>query len=172
MTWLNKNNEKYIYMLNLNVINNLSQIVVYTNPITEVEAYKTKRALMVAVNKNMSTVTIIFGDIEDEHTSEHNQLQLTGVDIIHTNAVSNQFAFIIKSKTLKNEARLVTNDKQLMMNIVKKSFKSKYDVADKYKNHNLKTKSICQDVYNNLYNQYIEKLYQTYKNINEKIKSL
>ena len=166
MTWLNKNNEKYIYMLNLNVINNLSQIV-YTNAITEVEAYKTKNALMVAVNKSMSTVTIIFGDIEDKRS-----LQLTSVDIIHTNAVSNQFAFIIKSKTLKNEARLVTNDKQLMMNIVKKSLKSKHDVADKYKNYNIKIKSICQDAYNNMYNHYIEKLYQTYKNINEKIKSL
>lgn len=162
MTWLNKNNEKYIYMLNLNVINNLPQIV-GNNITTEVEAYKTKNALMVAVNKSMPTVTIIFGDIEDKRS-----LQLTSVDIIHTNAVSNQFAFIIKNKTLKNEARLVTNDKQLMMNIVKKSLKSKYDVADKDKNYNLKTKSICQDVYNNMYNQYIEKLYQTYKNINEK----
>lgn len=166
MTWLNKNNEKYIYMLNLNVINNLPQIV-GNNITTEVEAYKTKNALMVAVNKSMSTVTIIFGDIEDKRP-----LQLTSVDIIHTNEVSNQFAFIIKSKTLKNEARLVTNDKQLMMNIVKKSLKSKYDVADKYKNYNIKIKSICQDAYNNMYNQYIEKLYQTYKNINEKIKSL
>jgi hypothetical protein len=167
MTWLNKNNEKYIYMLNLNVITNLSQIVVNTNAITEVEAYKTKKALMVAVNKNMSTVTIIFGDIEDKRP-----LQLTEVDIIYINVVSNQFAFIVKSKTLKNESRLVTNDKQLMMNIVKKSFKSKYDVADKYKNYNIKRKSICQDTYNNLYNQYIEKLYQTYKNINAKIKYL
>lgn len=163
MTWLNKNNEKYIYMLNLNVI---KQILV-NNTITEVEAYKTKNALMVAVNKNMSTVTIIFGDIEDKRS-----LQLTSVDIIHTNEVSNQFAFIIKSKTLKNEARLVTNDKQLMMNIVKKSLKSKHDVTDKYKNYNLKTKSICQDAYNNIYNKYIEKIYQTYKNINEKIKSM
>ena len=123
---------------------------------------------MVAVNKNMSTVTIIF----KEDQSKPTQLQLTEVDIIHTNVVSNQFAFIVKSKTLKNESRLVTNDKQLMMNIVKKSLKSKHDVADKYKNRNIKTKSICQDIYNNLYNQYIEKLYQTYKNINAKIKYL
>lgn len=163
MTWTNKDNEKYIYMLNLNAINNLSHIV-YTNIITEVEAYKTKKALMVAVNKNMSTVTIIF---EDKYS-----LQLTEVDIIYTNEVSNQFAFILKSKTLKNESRLVTNDKQLMMNIVKKSLKSKHNVAVKYKNYNIKTKSICQDTYNNLYNQYIEKLYQTYKNINAKIKYL
>lgn len=168
MTWLNENNEKYIYMLNLNVINNLSHMLYTTNTITEVEAYKTKKALKVAVNKNMSTVTIIFGDIENKHP-----LQLTkNVDIIRTNAVSNQFAFIVKSKTLKNESRLVTNDKQLMMNIVKQSLKSKHDVADRCKNHNIKTKSICQDMYNDLYNQYIKKLYQTYKKVNAKIKSL
>ena len=169
MTWLNKNNEKYIYMLNLNAIIDLylPQIVVNTNAITEVEAYKTKKALMVEVNKNMSTVTIIFGDIEDKRP-----LQLTGVHIMHTNAVSNQFAFVVKSKTLKNESRLVTNDKQLMMNIIKQSFKSRHDVAEKYKNYNIKTKSICQDTYNNLYNQYIERLYQMYKKVNAKIKSL
>lgn len=166
MTWLNKNNEKYIYMLNLNAIIDLYLLNI--NVITEVEAYKTKKALTVTINKNMSTVTIIFGDIENKRP-----LQLTkNVDIIHTNEVSNQFAFIVKSKTLKNESRLVTNDKQLMMNIVKQSLKSKHDVADKCKNLNIKTKSICQDMYNNLYNQYIEKLYQTYKKVNAKIKSL
>lgn len=162
MTWLNKNNDKFIYMFNLDILGHLDTFYVDKYFVIK----KTSKATTVSVCtiESMSIATI---------TTNTPQaiIYLPNIDVQYTNEITKQFAFISKTTTYNNK-KLITNDKQLMMRSIKKIIKRKITSIEQLRRTTITQNSTLAHTYTTLYDNTIEKLYQIYNTLNEKIKSL
>ena len=179
MTWTNHNNDKFIYMFNLGILGHLDttffvdkyqgiEIKYYGLDGNEMELglNKTNKATTVSVDtKSMSIATITTN-------TPQGIIYLPNIDVQYTNEITKQFAFISKSIMYKNKKTLITNDKQLMMRIIKKIIKNKITRIELLGKNTIIENSTFAYTYTTIYNNTIEKLYQIYNTINEKIKSL
>lgn len=167
MTWTNHNNDKFIYMFNLDILGHLDTFFVDKYQGTDLGLNKTNRATTVSVNtiESMSIAVI---------TTNMPQgiIYLPNIDVLYTNEITKQFAFISKSTTFKDKIKLITNDKQLMMRTIKRAINKKVLRIEELKKTTIRQNSTLTDTYLILYDNTIEKLYQIYNTINEKIKSL
>ena len=172
MTWTNHNNDKFIYMFNLGILGHLDtlnadKIGYYGSDGSKIELglNKTNKATTVSVNtiESMSIATI---------TTNMPQgiIYLPNINVLYTNEITKQFAFISKSATIKDKIKLITNDKQLMMRIIKRVISKKVLRIEELKKATIRQNSTLTDTYTVLYDNTVEKLYQIYKTLNEKIK--
>ena len=167
MTWTNHNNDKYIYMLNLNILGHLDTFFVDKYQGIDLGLNKTNKATSVSVYtiESMSIATITTN-------TPQGIVYLPNINVQYTNEITKQFAFISKSTTYKNKKALITNDKQLMMKIIKKIIKKKIITIEQLRTATIRQNSTLTDTYTTLYDNTVEKLYQIYKTLNEKIKPL
>lgn len=129
----------------------------------DLELSKTNKAVTVSVNTIESSTTIT------TNTSQ-GIIYLPNIDVQYTNEITKQFAFISKSTTFKNKNALVTNDKQLMMKIIKKIINKKITRVEQFGKYAIEQNSTLAHTHIVLYNNTVEKLYQIYKTLNDKIK--
>ena len=169
MTWTNKDNDKFIYMFKLDILGHLDTFFVDKYQGMDLRLYKTNKATTVSVNtiESMSIATITTN-------TPQGILYIPNIDVQYANEVTKQFAFIVELKTLKhkNVSKLITNDKQLMMKIIKKIIKKKIIRIEELRRTAIKQYSTLAHTYTALYDNTIEKLYQIYNILNENIKSL
>lgn len=167
MTWTNKDNDKFIYMFNLGMLGHLDTFFVDKYQGMELGLNKTSKATTVSVDtiESMSIATITTN-------TPQGIIYLPNIDVQYTNEITKQFAFISKSTTYKNKKALITNDKQLMMRIIKKIIKRKITTIEQLRKATIWQNSTLTHLYTHLYDNTIEKLYQIYNTLNYKIKSL
>ena len=169
MIWNNENNNKFIYMLKLGILEHLDTFFVDTFFVDkDLELHKTNKATKVTVDTltSMSIATII------TNTSQ-GIIYLPNIDVQYTNEKTKQFAFITKSKAKAHKEVLITNDKQLMMRIIKKIINKKITRIEEWRISTIRQNySALIHTYLILYDNTREKLYQLYKILNAKIKSL
>jgi hypothetical protein len=134
---------------------------------TDLGLNKTNRATTVSVNTIESmSIAVITTNIPQ------GIIYLPNIDVLYTNEITKQFAFISKSTTFKDKIKLITNDKQLMMRTIKRVINKKVLRIEELKKTTIRQNSTLTDTYLILYDNTIEKLYQIYNTVNEKIKSL
>ena len=167
MTWTNHNNEKFIYMFNLDILGHIDTFFVEKYQGIDFGVNKTNKATEISVDtiESMSIATITTN-------TPQKIIYLPYIDVLYTNETTKQFAFISKSTTYKDKIKLITNDKQLMMKIIKRVIKKKIIRIEELRRITIRQNSALTDTYLILYDNTIEKLYQIYNTINEKIKSL
>lgn len=170
MMWTNQNNDKFIYMFNLGMLGHLDTFFV--------DKYQTYQGMDLGLNKTNRATTVSVNTIESMSIAAittnipQGIIYLPNIDVQYTNEITKQFAFISKSTTYKNKKALITNDKQLMMKTIKKIIKKKIIRIEQLRTATIRQNSTLTDTYLILYDNTIEKLYQIYNTINEKIKSL
>jgi len=167
MTWTNKDNDKFIYMFNLGMLGHLDTLIVDKYQGMNLGVNKTSKAITVSVDtiESMSIATITTN-------TPQGIIYLPNIDVQYTNEITKQFAFISKSTTYKNKKALITNDKQLMMRIIKKIIKRKITTIEQLRKATIWQNSTLAHTYTILYDNTAEKLYQIYNTLNYKIKSL
>jgi hypothetical protein len=134
---------------------------------TDLGLNKTNKATTVSVNTIESmSIAVITTNIPQ------GIIYLPNIDVLYTNEITKQFAFISKSTTFKDKIKLITNDKQLMMRTIKRVINKKVLRIEELKKTTIRQNSTLTDTYLILYDNTIEKLYQIYNTVNEKIKSL
>ena len=155
MTWTNKDNDKFIYMLDLDVLGEDSLLLIKYQAMDS-GLKKTNKAITVSVDtmESMSIATITTN-------TPQGIIYLPNINVQYTNEITKQFAFITKSTIHKNKKALIANDKQLMMKIIKKIIKKKIILLEY-----LRTGYTYPTFYDNV----IAELYQRYKTLNNKIK--
>lgn len=165
MTWTNHNNDRFIYMLNLDTLGHLDTFLVDKYQGIDLGLNKTNKATTVSVDtiESMSIATII--------TNTQGLFYFPNINVLYTNEITKQFAFITERKFYKKNT-LITNDKQLMMKIIKRIIKKKIIRIEELRRTRIRQNSILKDTYLILYDNTIERLYQIYNTINEQIKSL
>jgi len=167
MTWTNHNNDKSIYMFNLDILGHLETFFVDKYQGIDFVISKTNKAARISVDtigsRSNATITI---------NTPQKIIFLPNIDLQYTNEVTKQFAFIAKSTTYKNKKELVTNDKQLMMKTIKKIINKRITRIEQFRRDTIRQNSTLTITYIVLYDNTIEKLYRIYKAINEKIKLL
>lgn len=165
MTWTNKDNDKFIYMFNLDILGHIDTFFVEKYQGIDFVVNKTNKATEISVDtiESMSIATITTN-------TPQGIIYLPHIDVLYTNETAKQFAFIAKSTTYKNKIKLITNDKQLMMKIIKRVIKKKIIRIEELRRITIRQNSALKDTYLILYDNTIEKLYQIYNTINEKIK--
>ena len=168
MIWTNENNDKFIYMLNLDILGHLDTFYVDKYLGVNFILKKTNTVTTVSVDTIESIAAIT--------TNKKGLYYLPNIDVQYTNELTKQFAFISKSITHKSKKGLITNDKQLMMKIIKKIIKKKITTIEQLRKATIRqnprlTSNIIY-TYICLYDNTIEKLYEIYNTLNEKIKSL
>lgn len=167
MTWTNKDNDKFIYMFNLGMLGHLDTFLVDKYQGMNLGVNKTSKATTVSIDtiESMSIATITTN-------TPQGIIYLPNIDIQYMNEITRQFAFISKSTTYKNKKALITNDKQLMMRIIKKIIKRKITTIEQLRKATIWQNSTLIHLYTHLYDNTVEKLYQIYNTLNEKIKYL
>lgn len=168
MTWANNNNDKFIYMFNLGILgHHLDSFFVDKYQGTDFVINKTNKATTVSVDtiESMSIARITIN-------TPQKIIFLPNINIQYANEITKQFAFISKSTKDKDKKALITNDKQLMMRIIKKIIKKKITRIEQLGKDVIIPNSTLAHTYTAIYNNTVEKLYQIYKTLNEKIKPL
>ena len=153
-------------MLKLGILEHLDTFFVDEYQGIGLELHKTNKATKVTVDTltSMSIATII------TNTSQ-GIIYLPNIDVQYTNEKTKQFAFITKSRAYKEV--LITNDKQLMMRIIKKIIIKKIARIEEWRIATIRQNYSARiHTYLILYDNTREKLYQLYKTLNAKIKSL
>lgn len=171
MTWTNENNDKFIYMFKLETLGEQDTFFMDKYQGMELVPKKTNMATNVSIHttESMSIATI-------RANTPKGLYYLPNIDIQYTNEITKQFAFIVKSTRRKE--LLITNDKQLMMKIIKKIIRDKITRLEQLgKDAIIKHSAIIDNsaltyTYTVLYNDTVKELYQLYKTLNDKIKSL
>jgi hypothetical protein len=154
-------------MFNLGMLGHLDTLIVDKYQGMNLGVNKTSKAITVSVDtiESMSIATITTN-------TPQGLVYLPNIDVKYTNEITKQFAFISKSTTYKNKKALITNDKQLMMKIIKKIIKKKIITIEQLRTATIRQNSTLTDTYTVLYDNTVEKLYQIYKTLNDKIKPL
>jgi len=167
MTWTNKDNDKFIYMLKLDMLGHLDTLIVDKYQGMNLGVNKTSKATTVSIDtiESMSIATITTN-------TPQGIIYLPNIDVQYTNEITKQFAFISKSTTYKNKKALITNDKQLMMRIIRKIIKRKITTIEQLRKNTIIQNSALTHTYTALYDNTMKKLYQIYKILNNKIKYL
>lgn len=167
MTWTNKDNDKFIYMFNLGMLGHLDTFFVDKYQGMELGLNKTSKATTVSVDtiESMSIATITTN-------TPQGIIYLPNINVLYANEITKQFAFISKATIYEDKKRLITNDKQLMMRIIKKIIKRKITTIEQLRKATIWQNSTLTHLYTTLYDNTVEKLYQIYNTLNYKIKSL
>lgn len=162
MIWTNYENNKFIYMLKLDILGHPDIFYADKYQGMDLELSKTNKAVTVSVNTIESFATITTN-------TQKGLLYFPYIDVQYTNEITKQFAFISESTTFKNKKALITNDKQLMMRIIKQIINKKITRVEQFGNA-IEQNSALAYTHTVLYNNTVETLYQIYKTLNDKIK--
>ena len=165
MIWTNYENNKFIYMLKLDILGHPDIFYADKYQGMDLELSKTNKAVTVSVNTIESFATITTN-------TQKGLLYFPYIDVQYTNEITKQFAFISESTTFKNKKALITNDKQLMMRIIKQIINKKITTIEQLRKATIWQNSTLTHLYTTLYDNTVEKLYQIYNTLNYKIKSL
>jgi hypothetical protein len=154
-------------MFNLGMLGHLDTFFVDKYQGMDLVVNKTNKATTVSVDtiESMSIATITTN-------TPQGIIYLPNIDVLYANETTKQFAFISKTTMYVNKMKLITNDKQLMMRIIKRVIKKKIIRIEELRRTIIRQNSTLTHTYTVLYDNTVEKLYQIYNTLNEKIKSL